>query len=246
MDRVINQIRNSWQDFEVFMRKESGWVPSGKKCHGMKKPHKAVRTRWLSVIDSLNWLLPNLEMVKSIIRKYFLKDKNGKQRKNWVKVWRILNKAELAQVGHFVHTWGIYFFKPGLKWIEKGMQEKEDEEEKQTASGFRAPEMPPKVREWKREVEDMCTNYKTKFKSTIEVMGGKEEDDKTCKDMVRQFADSILDMINKKFGQWSKVCKHQQHTNHPQSNLNTVRALYTPPQQHTNHPQSNQPTAKAT
>ena len=64
--------------------------PGGNKWQGPKKPSKAVRTRWLSLIDSVAWLSPHLEEVKEIIRKYMLKDKKGKKRKKWVQVPALL------------------------------------------------------------------------------------------------------------------------------------------------------------
>ena len=157
IEKVVNQIRIHWQDFEYHLRKETQWKAVGKKCHGVNKPSKAVKTRWLSMIDSLAWLMPKLADVKEIVRKYFLKDKNGKQRKTWVKIWRILNKPQIAQYGSFVLTWGENLFKPGLKWIEHGRKvtgntagtarrRKEKDGDEVSSSGYRAQEMPERVR----------------------------------------------------------------------------------------------------
>ena len=213
IEKVVNQIRIHWQDFEYHLRKETQWKAVGKKCHGVNKPSKAVKTRWLSMIDSLAWLMPKLADVKEIVRKYFLKDKNGKQRKTWVKIWRILNKPQIAQYGSFVLTWGENLFKPGLKWIEHGRKvtgntagtarrRKEKDGDEVSSSGYRAQEMPERVRKWNRDIDDICNSYADKFRSTIELMGGGEEGKNKCKSMVDTFATRAKELVDEKFGAW--------------------------------------------
>ena len=203
---MINLIRNNWQDFQVHLVNELNWVPHGKE-QVLKGPDKAVRTRWLSLIDSLVWLMPKLSAVRDVIRKYYLKDKKLKWRKNWVRVWKIVNKKEVEVNGSFLLTWGTKFFKPGLKWIEHGMKpikegEVEEDADEISQSGFRAQNMPQQVRIWMTDVTDITSNFEVKFQSTITALGGGQSGKDACQQMVEAFGARASEVLKEKFGAW--------------------------------------------
>ena len=154
------------------MRVEEEWKPEGRKVFGIKKPKQAVRTRWLCILDSILWLMPRLHTIKEVVRKHFLLDKDRKVKKKWVEVYAILSKPEIELYGTFLATWATLFFKPGLKWMEKGMpyarpEGEQSESEATSSSGFRASEMPQKVREWVDDVNGMVAGYDIRFEKTI-------------------------------------------------------------------------------
>ena len=208
IESSVNTIRNDWQNIGHYLSKD--WVRTGKK-QGPAKPSMAVRTRWLSLIDSSGWLVSNLEKLKSIIPMYKLKNKNGKKQKRWNRVWKIIKEPKIEQYAKFICTWGEVFFKPGLKWIEGGMTEtvydnQRDMVEKDlSTSGHRAQEMPNQVNVWKREVKEICEGYEEFFATTIAAMGGNADAKETCKHMVDEFGGKVLEMLDITFGQWQEA-----------------------------------------
>lgn len=131
-EKMVNLTRRHWQSWDVYTRAETGVSASD------PKPNAGVRTRWLCIIDCAMWIMPRLKQSIRIIRKYYLKQPDGKNKfqLSWQKVYTILHQKEFLGFISFLCVWGEEFFKPALKWIEH-----EDHR------GFRAPEMPAQVHE---------------------------------------------------------------------------------------------------
>ena len=71
-ERLCNLLRRYWQSFSVYTRCETKWPVD------LPKPPRGVRTRWLSIILEYAWLMPKIKLLRTIIFKYYLKDKTGK------------------------------------------------------------------------------------------------------------------------------------------------------------------------
>jgi hypothetical protein len=65
LDFVINLLRRYWGDMSVHLRDELRHAPWVGKF--VSKASKAVRTRWLSCMLSLEWLLPKIHIIIRVI-----------------------------------------------------------------------------------------------------------------------------------------------------------------------------------
>ena len=174
-EKLCNLLRRKWSSFSVYSRVHSKWPVN------FPKPPRGVRTRWLSIIYEFEWIMPKVQMLRIIIRKYYLKGNDGKFSQAFQQAWLILHNKEFLQCGAFILVWGDEFFLDALQWIEG-------------KHGFRAPEMPQKVNAWRSRVEEICGNYEAYFGTLIEHPEygmGKER----CKQWVRSFGDKMQSKI---------------------------------------------------
>ena len=105
--------------------------------------------------------------------------------------WIILHNKQFLRMGSFLDTFGKLFFVDALEWL-------------QGKHGFRAPEVPRQVREWKKNIACIQNDYEEHFHDLIsndEYGMGKEQ----TKQWVDKFANELLVWIDKKMGPWNQL-----------------------------------------
>ena len=105
--------------------------------------------------------------------------------------WIILHNKEFLRIGSFLSVFGEAFFVDALEWM-------------QGQHGFRAPEVPKQVRDWKSDIKRLQSEYEDHFHDLIsnEEYGLGQE---MTKQWVDNFADQLLQWIEVKMGAWNKL-----------------------------------------
>jgi hypothetical protein len=158
LDFVINLLRRYWGEMRVHLQDEfenAPWVGEF-----FSKASKSVRTRWLSCMLGLEWLLPKIHIIVQVIEKYMLKGSDGKIGKRWRQALKYLkDRAHLVK-------WKILlvahreFFQDALSLL-------------QSNHGYNAMHMPDWVGEWDEKLLNLENNV---YNSTIDTMAEWQDD----------------------------------------------------------------------
>jgi hypothetical protein len=140
LDFVINLLRRYWDKLKVLIKdelKDYPWVGDY-----LSKPARAVRTRWLSCMLCVRWLLPKIDVISAVIEKNFLKGADGKIGHRWKTALFMLNNQAHIVKWHILLIMHDEYFGPALEQI-------------QSNSGFNAAYMSTWVEEWRDKLTDL-------------------------------------------------------------------------------------------
>ena len=204
LDFVINLLRRYWDDIKCNMKEEMKGLPW--IAAYFNKPDKSVRTRWLSAMLGLSWLLPKLHIIMSVLEKYMLKGRDGKIGKRWRQALLYLNNPAHMVKWRVLLALHEEFFGPALARL-------------QSNHGYSAQHMSDWVQEWDlqlveltqnidhAEVEVRCENemlFEQAIEAQTTISSNREIATEVVNSMVKGFCHAVRNKLHTDLGYWAK------------------------------------------
>jgi hypothetical protein len=172
-----------------------------------RKPAKAVRTRWLSAMICLAFLLPMQSLICTVIEKHFLQDSTGKIAKRWSQALFILRNPAHKVKWHILLVAHQEFFEEAMRLL-------------QSNHGYNAAFMPDWVEAWDNKLEDLMLlgsndvevsadwhDSSVLFNGAVEAQtvithGNRAQAEADVSEMAREFFSAIKCKLNDDLGFW--------------------------------------------